>query len=56
MVNVLKFRTLIAYPKGIDKQRRPRSDCSLIRFFPVCVSEKPFVRPKFYLRTERENV
>ena len=26
-VNVLKFRTLVVDKKGIDKQRRPRSDC-----------------------------
>ena len=26
-VNVLKFRTLIACQKGLDKQGRPRSDC-----------------------------
>ena len=27
MVNVLKFRTPAACLKGLDKQRRPRSDC-----------------------------
>ena len=26
-VNVLKFRTLVACQKGLDKQCRPRSDC-----------------------------
>ena len=25
--NVLKFPTLVAYQKGLDKQYRPRSDC-----------------------------
>ena len=46
-VNVLKFRTLVACQKGIDKQCRPRSDCfwrsSLIRVFSVCYSDKHFV-------------
>ena len=28
-VTVLKFRTLVACQKGIDKQCRPRSDCFL---------------------------
>ena len=26
-INVLKFRTLMACQKGLDKQARPRSDC-----------------------------
>ena len=26
-INVLKFRTLVACLKGLDKQDRPRSDC-----------------------------
>ena len=46
-VNVLKFRTLVACPKGLDKKCRPRSDCfwrsSLIRVFPVCYSDKQLV-------------
>ena len=29
MVNVLKFLTLVACQKGLDKQRRPRSDQGL---------------------------
>ena len=37
IINVLKFRTLVACQKGLDKQCRPRSDCffrsSLIRVF-----------------------
>ena len=47
MVNALKFITLFACQKGLDKQFRPRSDCfmrsSLIRVFPVCYSDKHFV-------------
>ena len=40
-VNILKFRTLLACHKGIDKQLRPRLDLSsLIRMFPVCYSDK----------------
>ena len=39
-------RTLVACPKGQDKQSRPRSDCfwrsSLIRVFPICNSDKHF--------------
>ena len=46
-VNVLKFRTLIACQKGLDKLGRSRSDCfwrsSLIRKFPVCYSLNHFV-------------
>ena len=46
-VNVLKFWTLIACQKGLDKQCRPRSDCfwrsSLIRIFAVCYSNQHFV-------------
>ena len=46
-VNVLKIRTLVACQKGLDKQRRPRSDCfcrsSLIWVFTVCYSDKHFV-------------
>ena len=38
-VNVLKFQTLVACQKGLDKQCRPRSDCFL-RVFPVCYSDK----------------
>ena len=44
IVIVLKFRTLAASQRGLDKQGRPRSDCffrsSLIRVFPVCYSDK----------------
>ena len=42
---VLKFRTLVACQKGLDKQLRLRSDCfwSLTRVFPVCYSDKHFV-------------
>ena len=47
MGNVLKFQTLLACQKDIDKQCRPRSDCffrsSLNRVFPVCYSDKHFV-------------
>ena len=43
-VDILKFLTLDACQKGIDKQRRHRSDCfsrsSLIRVFSVCYSDK----------------
>ena len=49
-VNVLKFRTLVAFQKGLDEQRRPRSDCfrrsSLIRVNPVCYSNKHFVNSR----------
>ena len=38
-VNVLKFWTLVAYQKGLNKQCRPLSNwSSLIRVFPVCYS------------------
>ena len=47
MVNVLKFQTLVVRQKGLDKQRRPRSDyffrSSLIRVCPVCYSDTHFV-------------
>ena len=39
-VIVLKFRTLVACQKGLDKQRRPRSE---IRVFTVCYSKMHFV-------------
>ena len=47
--------------KGLDKQCRFRSDCCLIRVFPVCYSDKHFVNfsPEinfFLLRTERKSV
>ena len=46
-VHVLRFRTLVAYQNGLDKQDRHRSDCfwriRLIRVFPVCYSDKQFV-------------
>ena len=42
-VNVLKFQTLVACQKGLDKQCRPRSDCFLIRVFPACYSDKHFI-------------
>ena len=45
-VNVLKFRTLVACQKGLEKQSRSRSDCfwrSQIRVFPVYYSVKHFV-------------
>ena len=39
--------TLVACHKGLEKQRRPSSDCfwrsSLIRVFPICYSDKHFV-------------
>ena len=42
-----KFWTPVACQKGLDKQRRSRSDCfwrsSLIRIFPVCYSCMHFV-------------
>ena len=63
---VLKFGTLVVCPKGLDKQDRPSSDCfwgsSLIRVFPVCYSDKQFLKEfqpwlsRFYLRTERKKV
>ena len=46
-VNVLKFEKLVSYNKILDKHGRPKSDCffrsSLIRVFPVCLTEKHFV-------------
>ena len=53
---------LVACHKGLDKQRRPKSDCfrrsSLIRVFPVCYSDKYFAFPalttNISLRTGRE--
>ena len=46
-VNILKFRTLAACQKGLDKQYSRRSDCfrrsSLISVFPLCCSNKHFV-------------
>ena len=43
----LKFQTLLACQKCLDKQGRPRSDCfgrsSLTRVFLVCYSDKHFV-------------
>ena len=51
-VNDLKFWTLVACQKGLDKQCRPRSDCfwrsSLIRVLPVCCSDKHFVNSSPY--------
>ena len=42
-INVLNFQTLIACPKGLDKQCRPRSESffrsSQTRMFPVCYSD-----------------
>ena len=47
-VDVLKFQTLVTCQKGLDKQCRPRSDCSLIssliRVFPLCYADKHFVK------------
>ena len=45
MENVLKFQTLVACHKSIDKHDRPRSDwrSSLISVFPVCYFDKQFV-------------
>ena len=46
-VDVLKFQTLLACQKCLDKQCRPRSDCfcrsSLIRVLSVCYIKKHFV-------------
>ena len=46
-VKVLKFLTLVACEKGLDKQRRPKSDCfwrsTRIKVFPVCYSNTLFV-------------
>ena len=41
MKNILKFLTVVASPKSLEKQGRLRS--SLIRVFPVCYSDKHFV-------------
>ena len=41
----LRFWTLVAYQKGIDKQHRPRSDC-FWKSFPVCYFEKHFVNSR----------
>ena len=57
-VNVLKFWTLIACKKGLDKQGRPRSDYFnqglpyLLLWQEIC--EFQTQKPTFYLRTERE--
>ena len=46
---ILRFGTLFACQKGIDKQCRPRSDCfwrrSPIRVCTACYSDKYFVNP-----------
>ena len=46
-VNVLKFRTLVGFKNGLDKQSRPGSDCffrsSLIWVFHNCYSDMHFV-------------
>ena len=63
MVNILKFWTVVACHKNLDKQGRPRSDCffrsSLIRFFPVFYVDKYFVssspdNPHFYENRKRK--
>ena len=62
-VNLLRFQTLVACQNNIDKQLIPRSDSffrsSLIRVFPVCYSDIPFVNSSFenqhlFSRTESE--
>ena len=67
MVNVLKFRTLYACQKGLDKQGRPRSDCfwrsSLIRIrlgpclqpWRVFCEFQPW-KPKFYWEQNEKSV
>ena len=49
-LNVQNYLILVACQKVLDKQDRPRSDCfwrsSLIRVFPVCYSDKHFVRER----------
>ena len=46
-VNVLKFATVVACHKSLEKQGRPRSDCFwrsiLIGLFHVCFSDRHFV-------------
>ena len=48
-VIVLKFQTLVALQKVLDKECRPRSDCfwrsSLIEVFPFCYYDKQYVNP-----------
>ena len=39
-VNVLKFQTLVACQKGLDKRQ---SETGVIRAFPVCYSDMHFV-------------
>ena len=63
MVNVLKFLTLVACLKDLDKQSRQNGffRSSLIRVFPVCYSDKHLVNSspdnqQFILKQKEKSV